>query len=630
MAAFLYKYRYFIAFAIFALCVALGLTGSSIGMWCTYFGVPDNDVLLGVSRPIRSDEWALFTPLAFSQYANGFGYFSDIARGCPTDVFMEYGQAVLDPLVVFRPFFWGYLFLPVANGMAFFWCGRLIALFLVSFEFAMLVAGRRKDLSLAFASLTAFAPAVQWWFAINGLVEMLVFSMLSVMALRRYMLDASFWRRTGCLAVIVVCAGGFALTLYPSWMMPMAYQLAGLAIWVFIENFRDCRMERRDWVSVAVAFLVFAAAMARFYLKSRPAIEAIVNTVYPGVRFEMGGGMLKNLFVSVANVWYAHKEGFLFGNSCESSYVIDFFPVCLILPVAVMARRKRLDPLLCILLAVWLFLGAYCVFGFPAALSKITLLSKCQAGRVVVPLGFCNLILLVRALALCEKPLCGIRTVLVLALLSAGTSVFVCRLFNPEYLGKLAFPLTLSLFTVLNACLLRCGKVAKTVWCVLSIVALFYAGALVNPVRRGVDSVRNIPVVKALREISGADKGAKWIFEGCFPFPNIMLVAGVPCVNSTNIYPDLERWRLLDPGGACEDAYNRYAHINVKLSRAEPAKFVSPSPDQLNIELSPAALRKIGVKYVATGIDHPEFVGSGDFRLVETCGPFKFYEVVAL
>lgn len=52
-----------------------------------------------------------------------------------------------DWAILFRPFYWGYLFLSIGKGMAF-WCGRYIALFLVSFEFGMLLTEKKKGLSV--------------------------------------------------------------------------------------------------------------------------------------------------------------------------------------------------------------------------------------------------------------------------------------------------------------------------------------------------------------------------------------------------------------------------------------------------------------------------------------------------
>lgn len=63
----IYKYRYIIAGCLF---VVFEITGSSVGMWCNYLGDVDEEVLFGVSRAIRSDEWAVSTPMLYSQYYN--------------------------------------------------------------------------------------------------------------------------------------------------------------------------------------------------------------------------------------------------------------------------------------------------------------------------------------------------------------------------------------------------------------------------------------------------------------------------------------------------------------------------------------------------------------------------------
>ena len=100
----MFKYRYYIATTIFLLCVILGVNGSSIGLVTSYFGVTDNDIFLGTSRTIRSDEWACFTPMTWSQYygAHPFSYYSEIIRATSTDVFLEYGQPIRSFLSVFR------------------------------------------------------------------------------------------------------------------------------------------------------------------------------------------------------------------------------------------------------------------------------------------------------------------------------------------------------------------------------------------------------------------------------------------------------------------------------------------------------------------------------------------------
>ena len=208
--SFMYKYRYLIAVFIFILCLIFEVNGSSIGMWNKYLpngNEVSDGVLLGSSKPIRTDEWAVSTPMAFSQYNGGkdsFSYFSKVIRGTSTDTFIVYGQAVKDIAMVFRPFYLGYLIFSQGRGLSFFWCGRLIALFMVTFELGMLLTKKNKKLSVIMAALVSFAPVVQWWFAINGFVEMLIFGQLAVLMINKYMLNDNYIKRFICVLLILI------------------------------------------------------------------------------------------------------------------------------------------------------------------------------------------------------------------------------------------------------------------------------------------------------------------------------------------------------------------------------------------------------------------------------------------
>lgn len=43
------------------------------------------------------------------------------------------------------------------------------------FELGMFITGGQKKLSVMLSICVSFAPFLQWWFAINGLVEMLIY-----------------------------------------------------------------------------------------------------------------------------------------------------------------------------------------------------------------------------------------------------------------------------------------------------------------------------------------------------------------------------------------------------------------------------------------------------------------------
>ena len=217
---FLYKYRYLFALLLLVCLVFLQIHGSHISL-LSISG--EHQPLLGIARGIRSDELNVNTPFALSQYCNNFSYFSDIARASTTDMFMTYGQPVWDIAVIFRPFHWGYLFLPQAYGLSFYWISRLIALALVSFEFGRLLTNNNKKLALAYALLMVLSPVVQFWFAINMLVEMLFFGQLAIVLVNYYLTNPSLPKKIACCTVLTICAGGFALANYPAWEVPLAY-----------------------------------------------------------------------------------------------------------------------------------------------------------------------------------------------------------------------------------------------------------------------------------------------------------------------------------------------------------------------------------------------------------------------
>ena len=168
------KNHFIIGGVILILCVVFEIHGSSINIYADAFNYPElNGEIFGRYRVIRSDEYNVFTPFAFSQYFTNFSMISDILRAAPTNMFIVYGQAVWHPAIIFRPAQIGYLFLDQGSGLAFFWISRLIALFLVSFKFAEKILGVNKKLSLIYAVMVTFSPLAQWWWSVNSIAEIL-------------------------------------------------------------------------------------------------------------------------------------------------------------------------------------------------------------------------------------------------------------------------------------------------------------------------------------------------------------------------------------------------------------------------------------------------------------------------
>ena len=131
-----------------AACVLLNISGSSIGMWNYWLGHDmSTDVVWGTPRIIRTDEYVVGTPLAFSQSYSGYSYFNDLFGNKPADMFIVKDAPVLALAELFRPFHWGYILFGSSRGLAFYWSARLVVLFLAAYEFFLcisMIAGRRN------------------------------------------------------------------------------------------------------------------------------------------------------------------------------------------------------------------------------------------------------------------------------------------------------------------------------------------------------------------------------------------------------------------------------------------------------------------------------------------------------
>lgn len=602
----LYQYRYYIAIVLFLLCVVLEISGSSIGCWNNFISsnVTDEGVVLGKSRGIRSDEWAVLTPMTFSQFFDGFHYFSDVLRGDQTDVFMVYGLPVLNIMQIFRPFQLGFLFLGMAKGLSFFWYGRLIALFMVTFEFCMLFTKKNKLLSLLGAFMITLAPVVQWWFAVNGIVEIFVFGELAILLLHKYMNTESLKKRCLYLLGLVICAGGYIMVLYPAWQIPMAYVFLALAVWVMVENRKNCKINYKDIISIIVAILVLVGCMGYIFSQSMDTIKTVMNTVYPGSRAVTGGDMLKKYVSYLMNPFLAFKESGIEANTCEAAVMFTLFPIGILLAGYQLIKEKKKDILLVCLMISYVFLSLYCVFGFPEIVAKLTLLSKSQSKRVMMAVGFMDILILLRSLAMIKKPIISRKSTLMVATIITIILVDLCERWNSQYVNFIMCICMAIMSLYLCYFALRYqAKYAKYLLASGMIFVMVMAGATVNPIRKGVGVVYDSDIIKAVQEINAKEEG-KWITEELgFPIANYLLMAGVSVINCTNTYPDMERWQQIDQENKYEDVYNRYAHIGIKIRKEESEyeeKFKLMNSDAFDVYIVPKELEKLGVKYIFT------------------------------
>ena len=633
---YIFKYRYAVGASLVFLCVLFEITGSSIGI----FSGDASNIIFGLSRTIRSDEWCVFTPMTWSQYLdpNGaFSYYSSVVRADTTDVFIEYGQPVKSWLMIYKPFLIGYLFLPVAKGMAFFWSGRLIVLFLVSYEFGRLITMDDRRLSLVYAFIITFSPGVQWWFAVCGWVEMLIAFQMSIVIFNKYLTENRVWLKAFYAMIIGVCAGMYALSMYPAWMIPLAYALFVCVSWVIYENVKSKtfrRLEKADAFIIAMVVVILLFSAMEIVRKSGNTINTIMNTAYPGKREVNGGGMgIEYLFMYINNIWYAIKDNAPFANVCETSSFISLFPMGYIIYGKLIYKQKKGDTLCNLLCIVSVGLLIYCFFGFPSKLAKLTLMSFSMPSRTVLVVGFVCVILTIRVLALDIQKTAVTSVIkkdtvtsLVIAGFLAALFVWITTKNDEGYYSYSMILVEIVVYALVFTLMISPEIRIRRIWSIFMIAICLVSGLLVNPVRAGTDDIDNLSVLQAVDEVVEQDPKGIWIAEDTGLLqPNMLIMKGARTINSTNIYPNINRWSKIDPEGKYEEIYNRYAHIQIILDENcnIENKFELIQADCITVYLEEKELRTLNVKYILSTND---FSQNSNMKQLWTDGYYYIYQ----
>ena len=650
----IFQYRYPIALVLLFFLTVSGTNGSSVAQWGQYLKNPSllSNTLFGAPRAIRSDEWATQTALLLSQFKgeSPLSYFSSLIGSRMTDMFLVYGQPVLDIAVLFRPFHWGFLLFGVDYGMSFYWWGRLIFLFLSSLELAMLFTDGKKYLAAPFAALVAFSPMIHWWYVTNGSAELFIFGNYAVVLLWRLFRKERIGVRMLYGLALVIPAGGFVLTLYPAWMVPLGWIYLGIFVGLVFRDRKEMEVLCGAFVAgFAVFVLLFGGGMLYIFMKSSDTVGLALHSVYPGARRMYGGESYcgYHFYSYVFNPLMQFKETQAHFNSCEMAGFYSFYPLGLILSVAVMIKRKKADPLLIAGLILDVFLTVYTVTGFPPLslhdrsviaepgfLAKFTLLSFSASTRIVRVMGFLHLFVLFRALSLLpevsweEVPKNGLKYAGLAAVSAAFASLLGWHFYRGDYPalwfviggGILFFALLLLFFL----CVPKVRKWSALLLSILAVLMVFQ----VNPLQKGLDVFQDDPTVSAVEAVVEKDPDGLWVVDGMdYPINNFTIIAGAPTLNATHVYPDTDTWRKIDPEGNYQEIYNRYAHILVALTD-ENTSFELLGQDHFRIDLNTDDLQTLGVSYIFTNRPLEEYFEG--LRCVDALeNGFRIYEVSA-
>ena len=621
---FIFRWRYLLAGVCFIILLAFSISFSSIGIWQSQLGGGNGDGLLfGIPRAIRSDEYNVTTLFNISQEHCGYNAISAILRGDSTDTRLVYNLASWSIPTLFRPLLWGYLIFGSARGLSFYWLLKYFGVFFASFECGRLFTNNSKGLSAAFALFITFSPLMLWW----SIWEGVIYGQLLVVSLHQYLHSTSMYKAVLWGLVIAWLCGCYIFVLYPAWMVPFFYVFAFMGIIVLIRFIHN--REKRASFKLIYLFPLLAFAIGTIALilaslvSSRDVLAATSSTVYPGDRFEIGGGSFGLLFNYGYSLFFALAQPIV-GNASESSSMFSLFPLGTILTLIAIGKTKK--PGLVLLSVLQAAFIVYVSIGFPEFLAAVTLMSNSPASRVVFAVGYLEILLIFYSVSelvqFCSASSEGglrkkiatsyrrmpvpIRVILPV-LLSVAASVVLLRLFGigvPDYsrflwVVLLALAIPACLISVIGYVFSSGSDEWKRTFLVISVFIVAVSGICVHPVQKGIAPVTNSDFARNVSAVVQEDPESKWIVEGPWSYANLCTALGAPTIGSTNMYPDMVIWRVIDPTGKYEEMYNRYAHVSITLTEQD-TEIIQTAQDAVDVHLSYKALRDLGIEYVAS------------------------------
>ena len=601
----------------FALLVAAGWTGSSLGLALDARGITQHDERpwLGELRRVRSDEWQVITPLAISQAAHDPPY-PRINRNLGPEgqnmlVIGMTGMPVMHISILAKPATWGFFLFDLRRALAWYWwlpffaCFAALATLLHRF-FAIdwrLAAGLALTLAAApYAVVFSGWPAYAAFFPVAGLLA-------ADAALR----SAHWLRAAGWGALLGLAIAGFALVLYPAWQISLAWLCVPFALAWFAGRRTELQFGVAQVIACAIAFTVGALLLGAWWIDARDAVESIRGTVYPGQRSVETGGDVDRWFLVkglMSPITMFRESSLMWGASDAGSVVLFVLPAlaAVVLRCVSLRRADGVALVLCGYAAAALW---FMFYGFWPGLAQWTLWGSTTSYRFDLALGLAQVLLLAWLAGSGHfgqgQPETGGRLALAIAILAGIHAAYLYHLVQPAIIDNIPgswVMLSIVAFACGSYLLLR-SRYAAFFWVYGTLMLV--AAAPFNPLSLATHAIAPDQALgRAVRASEDAGAGR----EGAGPAHGVVVVgernwsmslpaAGLPVVNSVFYYPQESLWRRLDPDGSLRVLYNRYQRVLFVLAPlASPSahRIDSPRIDEVRVTLDPARFdfRKTG------------------------------------
>jgi MFS family permease len=469
---------------------------------------------------------------------------------------------------------------------------------LLSFELVMILTKRNKYLSLLGSFWITFSPSIQWWFMQH--VGDLMFFTLAIMVASYYYIARHENRllRLFMMALIVINGIGFVLVLYPAHQVPLAYLILFWLFGTLIHFRKELVLDVWDLPIIIGGLGIIGVVLFHFYSTSKEAIDATLNTIYPGHREAGGGGRPQSDYFLFLTNWKIPFEDFNFHgtNNGEVASYFNFLPLTVLLsPFIFFSKQGKDEKYMGVILGLFCcFMFGWTYFGYSHGIAKVLMLTYVTSTRGLVTLGFGAVLLslwMINFFWEYVRITWWVKLIFLALIMIKATHAVVSSIMG-LYFNNFEIFMTLVIFALILFCLLF---KLKKVFILAMTILILVSGFSVNPVVHGTGAIDKKTLAEEIVKIKKEDPEALWLSEA--DLYNFTPALGVKTINSVRFYPDMALWHKIDPKHKQEKIYNRYAHVRAFVDKGETS-FRLDRPDNFTVTLNFTDCKKLGFKYV--------------------------------
>ncbi|HVS79307.1 MAG TPA: hypothetical protein VHD84_03410 [Candidatus Saccharimonadales bacterium] len=569
-----------VLFIILALFTAFRISGTSAGVYYPIlYGkqAKDPNLIYGHPRAIRSDEWLVGAQKAVDQSKLGFPK-NNPDQG---DLSLSLDTPNKDWSTVFKPQLWGYFIMPLENAYAFKWWLVMYLLVVGCYFFILRILPGKKWFALIMSVAFGLSPFLLWWYQSAGFMPLAYGFLILILLMRLLNSEAIPWIKNqrvsdglqvAALAFLSTC---FGLILYPPFQIPVAVVMLFFGLGYLAHKRYSERVQLRvlgKRVGLVFIGLIIAGLIGLLFIHdNRQAIHNLNNTVYPGKRTVVSGGMpLLQMFDGF--VMPAEQSDFrgahFFTNQSEASNFILLMPFLVLPGLALIAyewhKQRRAD---------WVFIAlevcgllflirAFTPYGSP--FYKLLFLQKVpNNGRLIIGFGFLGMVQLIYLVKKIPEAKIPKKTLWPLVLLY-GLSCFIVLLWTgvfirehyPEFLRslKLIIAFAAAFTAIIMAFLANKKMLAAILFLGFTLLSTFR----VMPLYRGLGILTHNDVIQQMAAVS--KPGDSWVTVGndSAYYEDFGWLAGRRSLSGLHA-PNPAFWEQL-AGPSYEDIYNRSGH----------------------------------------------------------------------